>query len=406
MTEKRETDEDWCKSFSPGLAVFNKAFIRRAGKGLFPYVLLKGGKEPADICIRKEAELFYNAGIYDAEDVHTDITSDKRGVYSAGTWNEKEKDRYNALSNNGSIIFFTDGSPAHANEYDISGCSTFAFKEKIVPMMGMDISDDIIKKLIAEHPEIIDMDMMLVANNTMLRHYENADDEILTIKDFDWLDKADRGVSDKEPAQKERPVTLSEERPEKTESEQVEVPVPTEPAPEKKTEEKPAEKTDNKADRPAKEKPSETGSDKADKKTEINEYGLTADDEVNNQKLLREIKKEYDIVIAMIAKEPVPSMFAPLKRVLEASEESDDFAASPIKKYIEISKDFSTDVYNRLYKITEPLRLKFIKGVKKKIKHITCFNCSHEWDVDVTFMEGSIGESECPDCGTVVRFEP
>lgn len=422
-TAEAELAPDWCRQFSKGLAVFNKAFIHRAGKGLFPYVLLKGDKPSTDYCIKKEAQLFFENGIYDSDNVNTALSSTRRGVYQAGTWSNEQDSLYEALAKNGSLLFFTDGAPDHANTYDVSQCSTVSFRESLIPMLGMDLSEEVAEKVLSKYPKLLAMDILSVANYTMLNHYSNSeDDEVLSESDFDWVvngiedyepDKdnqetdeksyeqpqKDTALDDKpaarEETRKKPQETFEEESKAKPEPVVVPVPVPVEKAGDK------SEKKDEAADtQPTAE------AIPAQKKSGVDEYGLTAEDEKHNEELLNDIRKEYDAVIQLITNESVPALFSPLKKVLEQSKESNDYSESPIKKYIEISKDFSTDVYNRLYKNTEPLRISFNKNVKRKMKHITCFNCSKEWDVDVTFMEGSIGESECPKCKTLIRFEP
>ena len=53
-------EENWCGNFSKPLAVFNKAFIRRLGKGLHPYIQLEGSEKDCAYCINMEARLFYD----------------------------------------------------------------------------------------------------------------------------------------------------------------------------------------------------------------------------------------------------------------------------------------------------------------------------------------------------------
>ena len=58
MQKENRVKENWCESVSKELVVFNKAFIRRAGAGLFPFIVLEGNKEAIDYCVTTEAKLF------------------------------------------------------------------------------------------------------------------------------------------------------------------------------------------------------------------------------------------------------------------------------------------------------------------------------------------------------------
>ena len=62
-------EENWCGNFSKPLAVFNKAFIRRLGKGLHPYIQLEGSEKDCAYCIDMEARLFYDNGLYESDEV-------------------------------------------------------------------------------------------------------------------------------------------------------------------------------------------------------------------------------------------------------------------------------------------------------------------------------------------------
>ena len=62
-------EEKWCENFSKPLAIFNKAFIRRVGKGLHPYILMAGNEDECRYCAKMEAKLFFENGIYESDEV-------------------------------------------------------------------------------------------------------------------------------------------------------------------------------------------------------------------------------------------------------------------------------------------------------------------------------------------------
>lgn len=428
MAEK-ELTENWCKEISPSLAVFNKAFIRRAGKGLFPYVLLDGNKEAVDYCARKEAILFYESGVYEKDEVYTDIRNGKRGVYLVERFNPNEKDIYSTLSKDGSLIFFNNGNPDHANRYDVSGCDVVSFKEAFIPMIGMDCDDGVIENVLKTYPNIWNMDISEIVNNATLCHYSHADDDTLTERDFEWLSgkpitdedtgddvssmKTDSGTPEKETV-RVAPENISSEGPKADiQSEKPAEKDETEMGGHSTAEAEPMEAvSDQKAETGNDTSRSENADNESGNKSSHNVkakdkgYGITPTEDENNHKLRDAMVVEYKEVNDIIAKEKVPGMFNPVKRVIDESLETLDFSESPIKKYIDVSKDFSTDLYKRLYSQTEPLRRKFETDIKRKYKHLTCFNCSFEWDEDVTFAEGEVCTAECPKCKTKVGYEP
>lgn len=428
-----DTEDDitaaWCREISPGLAVFNKAFIRRAGAGLFPYVLLDGNKEAVDYCVKKEAQLFYNEGLYETDKVHTDIHKSDRGVFLVERFNENEKNVYLSLSHNGSLIFFGGGNPDHSNRYDVSGCDVVSFKEAFVPVIGMECDNAIIENILKKYPGIWNMDMDEIANNTTLCHYGHSDDDTLKEEDFSWLSgntdlpAEDGSVSDSQPVlSAAEPGTQKSTEPEdKTGSDEQQSAPETGTGRETKDEASDPNNTpsaasaavaDNEENRHG---PSEKGTDGSnaaeeqsagpEKEKTDRAPGFTNEEREHNSRLLEAITDEYNNVLKLIDQENVPGMFSPVKRIINESLETTNFEESPIKKYIEISKDFSTELYKRLYESTEPLRQKFNSDVKRDIRHLTCYNCSSKWNADATFVKKDYGESKCPKCGTLIRFE-
>ena len=129
------------------------------------------------------------------------------------------------------------------------------------------------------------MDIETVANNTVLCHYENSDDDVILVKDFDWLCREDEQDADEvpelkaeEPAKERETVektTESDERHSKTEKREDSTPV----AAIEKVPEKQEKVVDKKlSDMTAPVTPPRRPAIKPAKKKR-NQYGLTEEDE-------------------------------------------------------------------------------------------------------------------------------
>lgn len=444
-------EENWCDTFSKPLAVFNKAFIRRLGKGLHPYIQLEGSEKGCKYCIAMEARLFYDNGLYESDEVfHLKPDSDIRGVYAVGEWVDRDILLYKKLSENGSLLFFTSGDVQRANHYDVTGCEAYSFREQFLKAIDMPCDDGIFDIIMEKYPDVLGYDIETAANNTMLCHYSRYDDDIIHADDFKWLEEekiddpslgkefkiaepiekeelhADEG---KEPAEeiaetlREEPVpkeqeqnladedhpTSSDGKVEKDDS-KTEVPdAPVDkPVHEANHPKEPTGNKGNKGDTQIKTPSPAAEGKKPDNrkgsKKKRNAYGLTEEDERQNQEYLSEIRKEYtellNYVISLRS-----SQWKPIERIVRNSLETNDYSESVILKYLELSKDITTDLYTRLYTVTEPIRRKFQDGVKREMKNLVCYNCSAQWKVDVTFMEKDHDETDCPVCGSSVGYD-
>jgi hypothetical protein len=74
--------------------------------------------------------------------------------------------------------------------------------------------------------------------------------------------------------------------------------------------------------------------------------------------LLSEIRKEYTELLKYIISLK-SSIWKPIERIVRNSLETNDYSESVILKYLELSKDITTDLYTRLYTVTEPIRRNF-----------------------------------------------
>lgn len=468
-------EENWCGTFSKPLAVFNKAFIRRLGKGLHPYIQLEGSVKDCAYCIGMEARLFYDNGLYESDEVLPfEPDSKNRGVYAAGEWVDANIPLYKKLSENGSLLFFTRGGVQRANHYDVTGCEVYSFREQFLKVIDMPCDDGIFDIIAEKYPDVFGYDIETAANNTMLCHYSQYDDDVIHADDFRWVEEGEEektGDSSPNP-KKESEAAEAAEKAEKAEkeephTEEVEEPAGTaaegpreEPAPQEQEqsvtdedkdkeqeltdennptladentkeddskidvpatpdEEKPAEKSvdeetaseelagDKEAVQEGNQSPETDDKKSATKKSpkkKRNAYGLTEEDERHNQELLSDVRKEYTELLKYVISQK-SSIWKPIERIVRNSLETNDYSESVILKYLELTKDVTTDLYTRLYTVTEPIRRKFEDGVKRKYKKLVCYNCSAQWKVDVTFMGKDHDESECPICQSSVGYD-
>lgn len=457
-------EENWCGNFSKPLAVFNKAFIRRLGKGLHPYIQLEGSEKDCAYCINMEARLFYDNGLYESDEVLLfKPYSENRGVYAAGEWVDANIPLYKKLSENGCLLFFTSGNVQRANHYDVTGCEAYSFREQFLKASDMPCEEGIFDIVMEKYPDVLGYDIGTATNNTILCHYSQYDDDIIHADDFKWVEEGKEEKTDDpslnlerkpETAEKEEQHTVTVNEPvETTTEEPCEEPAPQErdqsatdedkeqkltdkdnPVPaeenaekddfrtdahdtpdDKEPEKESAEETDTvkepakdeKVARVKKQQPEADKEKPATKKTpkkKRNAYGLTEEDERYNQMLLSEIRKEYTELLKYIISLK-SSIWKPIERIVRNSLETNDYSESVILKYLELSKDITTDLYTRLYTVTEPIQRKFEDGVKREYKKLVCYNCSAQWKVDVTFMGKDHDESECPICQSSIGYD-
>ena len=72
--------------------------------------------------------------------------------------------------------------------------------------------------------------------------------------------------------------------------------------------------------------------------------------------------------------------------------------------YLEQSDDYSTHLYELLYKLDEASQ-SFVKEVVHQVEHMGCPICNKEWDEDVTFLVTGIHHIQCPGCDAEIAYE-
>ena len=120
--------------------------------------------------------------------------------------------------------------------------------------------------------------------------------------------------------------------------------------------------------------------------------------------MLAGIEAEYQDLLEYL-KELGDSRFNPVQRVVEESLKTCNYEESLAEKYLETLSDYSTDLYHRLYNITERLRIKYLKNLKRKIITCECFNCKRKFEIDATFEEPGEHIAVCPNCQINVVYE-
>lgn len=371
-----EISENWCEEISKDLSVFNKAFIKRAGNGLFPYIVLKGSKKSVSYCLEQEALLFYQSGLYDNKTVHEIGKNKERGVYFEPQWKPEHENDYEMLKDEGSLIFFTKGIIPRANNYDVSGCEIFSFKKEFLAVCNMNCTDETFSFVLEQYPGIQNMDILEVSNNTILQHYANSDDDLLTKDDFLWLQENNhkQGIKAEQSGQENTT---------------------------KKTVQKETKESPRKTD---KEPKAATTGNKAAKDKGKSSVCITDTVDKTNKLLLNKVQRKYENLIDYIKKLDV-SMWKPIEQLANKAIKTKDYSDSLIMKYLALSNDITTDLYRILYEEVEPERQNFENNVKRTVKTIKCFNCGNETKVDVTFMEEENGTIECPKCGVQLGYD-
>ncbi|SDW82885.1 hypothetical protein SAMN05216391_1194 [Lachnospiraceae bacterium KHCPX20] len=369
--------ETWCESFSKPLAVFNKAFIKTKGHGLYPYIILLGTEEDAKYCAKKEAQLFYQHHLVTSQDVKTNILDTKQEeahVYYIGAWDSDKKEEYVELAKNKCVLFFLQKADLKANRYDISGCILGRFKTDILPTIGLGCDDNMAFSITNKYENIFELPTEEIANETLLTHYAKYDDDILHLDDFAWIDQQNRKEKQKreKKAGAENKKYKERNKVQENKKEQIEAP--------------------------------------SENESEVNNHKRTEtdsqreDDDAFNKKLLAGIEAEYRDLLEYLKRQG-DSRFNPVQRVVEESLNTCNYEESLAQKYLETLSDYSTELYHRLYNTTERLRKKYVNNLKRKIITCECFNCKEKFDLDVTFEEKGEHIAICPNCKINVMYE-
>lgn len=404
---------DWCKDFCPELAVFNKIYINRKGKGLFSHIKFIGEPESVECVIENEMELFSD------KDINCILTADKE----------------NMAEEPNTIYIHTNGcSHNKVNSFDVSGFKNPAI-ETLFDAIGLDCSK-INKDEIYKQYHLQDIDNETIVNNVLLSHYSNSDDDVLTEKDFLWAEKdavpenivsedtVAENVTAKEIVKDATPENENKEKDtfkltsdvvletEKTLEKVSDVinksaehssikdkavePVELENKLDKPVKIKPDKEIPKPQDvpKPAKEKVSNVSEEKtSDKK---NKRGLSKEEKENNKKELDKIKVLYKETIDYIVGLKNARWNVMLNKMRDCLK-TNKFNQQWCVMYLNISDDVTSELYAKLYDVDEKTK-EFHTAVVHQIEHMTCPICGEESDEDITFLPEGVHFIECPHC--------
>lgn len=245
--------------------------------------------------------------------------------------------------------------------------------------------------------------------NTLICHFNRTTDLKFSPQDLKWLSAAAE-----EPAEEpEEPETETEMKwPETTEPEATaEVAEPeaiepkvtrseaTEPAPEPAEPEANMARSQMFAGAPE-EPPVPT---KKNNVLDSAKDSLSEEENERNWALLHQLIDKHNQCIKIID-DSYNTGFYPIKSTLQECVNKKVFNRQYCRIYMDISNDYTTELYNNLYELDQMVQ-DFHKSVVRKKLHLGCPNCGSEWDEDLTFLTPGIHEVSCPKCDMSRRIE-
>lgn len=174
-TNKTTIAADWCEKKLPELARFNKAFIKRKGKGFAHVIVLTSeNKEDINYCYEKESALFESFGWY--------------CVLMNG----------DSVPKTCTLVFRTTPNKDEVyNAFDVTGVSRSVIDRdvlaKLVDMIGFDdltmdylqgINESYLLYLLSK---VSDLGMDRFVNELLVNHYNNTDSDNMTKEDLKIL---------------------------------------------------------------------------------------------------------------------------------------------------------------------------------------------------------------------------
>lgn len=411
---------EWCKDFCPELAVYNKVFIKRSGKGLFSHIVFTGPDECVSAVIEKEKELFSknNISVYMA--VNEDAMSEVKGEV---------------------VIHEHSCSHTRSNFFDVSGYKNFMVDD-LFKRFDLDFSQVDKDKLFKEY-KLKDLDQDELVNNVLLNHYAHFDDDVLREADFAWIkDKAGvhaknspsvDGFEDLVNSEQEKDIAAVKE----SEKDATVVNVSEDDttvkdtATVKKPEKDNVTDTESERDTTAAKKPEDTTAAKEPEKnspavaepeqevTEPDEEeentvpkptvpitkkndgykikdSLTEEEAARNAELLSGLVVEYKNTIDYITELKNARWNIMLNKMKDCVKNS-TFNQQWCVLYLNMSDDTANELYSRLYELDEKTK-KFHKEIVHQVEHLHCPICEKDSDEDITFLSKGLHFIECPHC--------
>lgn len=418
---------EWCKDFCPELAVYNKVFIKRSGKGLFSHIVFTGPDECVSAVIEKEKELFNknNISVYMA--VNEDAMSEVKGEV---------------------VIHEHSCSHARSNYFDVSGYKNFIVDD-LFKRFDLDFSqvdkDKLFKKYKLNDLDHLDQDKLI--NNVLLNHYAHFDDDVLREADFAWIKdktgvhaKNSPSVDDfedmvngeqekdtvavKEPEKDATVVKVSEDDTtvKEPEKDNVTVTEPEKGTTTAKEPEKHSPAVKESENTTAAKKPEKNSPAVAEPEQEVTEPdeeeentvpkptvpiakkndgykikdSLTEEEAARNAELLSGLVVEYKNTIDYITELKNARWNIMLNKMKDCVKNS-TFNQQWCILYLNMSDDTANELYSRLYELDEKTK-KFHKEIIHQVEHLHCPICEKDSDEDITFLSKGLHFIECPHC--------
>ena len=249
--------------------------------------------------------------------------------------------------------------------------------------------------------------------NTLICHFNRTTDLKFSPQDLKWLSAAAEEPAEepepepetemKGPETTEPETTEPEATAETTEPEAIEPEVTrseaTEPAPEPAEPEANMARSQMFAGAPE-EPPVPT---KKNNVLDLAKDSLSEEENERNWALLHQLIDKHNQCIKIID-DSYNTGFYPIKSTLQECVNKKVFNRQYCRIYMDISNDYTTELYNNLYELDQMVQ-DFHKSVVRKKLHLGCPNCGSEWDEDLTFLTPGIHEVSCPKCDMSRRIE-
>ena len=240
--------------------------------------------------------------------------------------------------------------------------------------------------------------------NTLICHFNRTTDLKFSPQDLKWLSAAaeepepelvaaEPKIEMKEPETTE-PEATAEAEPEATE------PVKPEPEPEPA---EPAANIDTRSQMFAGAPEDPPAPTKKNNVLDSAKDSLSEEENERNWALLHQLIDKHNQCIKIID-DSYNTGFYPIKSTLQECVNKKVFNRQYCRIYMDISNDYTTELYNNLYELDQMVQ-DFHKSVVRKKLHLGCPNCGSEWDEDLTFLTPGIHEVSCPKCDMSRRIE-
>lgn len=405
---------EWCKDFCPELAVYNKVFVKRSGKGLFSNITFIGPDECVASVIEKEKDFF------NENNICVVITDNKTAMSEA----------------EGTVVIHRHGcAHTRVNAFDVSSYKEFIVDD-LFKRFDLDFSHIDKDKLFKKY-KLKDLDQDELVNNVLLNHYTHFDDDILREADFEWIKvhtKNSPSVDDFEDvvnSEQAKDAVVAAEAEEskkatatKESAEDMAVKDPEEESTVVKESEeniavKEPEKNSAAAEKPADENTITTEPEKdSTAVTEPDEDenavpkptvpiakkndgykikdSLTEEEAARNAELLSGLVVEYKNTIDYITELKNARWNIMLNKMKDCVKNS-TFNQQWCVLYLNMSDDTANELYSRLYELDEKTK-KFHKEIVHQVEHLHCPICEKDSEEDITFLSKGLHFIECPHC--------